>query len=98
MFALLVAGHLLANYNAVKSVVMETFNRNRFHIMTESYLRSGHLRTPLSVNSDEPVLTGVSRHFVDIRLGCSIRRVLASQLDPTRLARLTQDKYTIELR
>ncbi len=98
MFALLVIGHLLANYNAVKSVVMETFNRNRFHIMVVSYLLTGHVRTPQSVNSEEPVLTSVSRYFTSIQLGCSIERLATSTptIDSSSLARFARDKYLID--
>jgi len=94
LFILFVVGHLLANYNAVKSVIIQTFNRNRFHIVAQAYFKQNLILPPYECNRNEPVLWTVSRFFTHIKLGCSIRefKILSSD----QLETLTKDKYSIE--
>ena len=50
--------HLFANYRAVTSVTMETFNQARLHIVTQQFFKSQD-QTILSVkeaNKREPVV------------------------------------------
>lgn len=48
--------HLYANYQAVSVVKLETLNRKRLHILMSDYLATGHMPSPASVNTREPIL------------------------------------------
>jgi hypothetical protein len=92
LFILFVIGHLVANYNAVKAVIMNTFNQNRFYILVKNYLNTGEILTPTVVNKMEPVLHTVKRIF-SINLGCSMNRI--SNLNNSQLTRFSNDNYYI---
>ena len=94
LFILFVAGHLFANYNAVKSVIIQTFNRNRFHIITQAYFKQNVILLPYDCNRSEPVLWTVSRFFRNIKLGCCIREF--KNLSSDQLETLKNNKYSIE--
>lgn len=90
-------GHLFANYNAVKSIVMRTFNRNRYHLLLDSYFRTDSILRPAVVNRSEPVLKNVSRYFGHIDLGCSVKDLFFTSLsDCSKLKRFEDEKYLIE--
>ena len=76
LFILFVIGHVLANYKAVKSVVMNTFNQNRFNIVVLDYLKRGEkdVLQPLEVNKKEPVLKPTSK-YCSVSLGNSLKQV-----------------------
>ena len=71
LFVIFVLGHLIANYNAVKSVIMNTFNRNRFYLLTQHYFKTNDILTPFVCNKLEPVLHTVKSNF-SIQLGCKL--------------------------
>lgn len=50
--------HLFANYKAVRSVVMETFNEARLSIVLQQYLSDKQILSPLEANRREPVFLG----------------------------------------
>ena len=50
--------HLYSNYRAVSSVVMETINQARMHLLVSEFLSEGRLMTPEEVGHREPVLFG----------------------------------------
>ena len=50
--------HLYANFCAVSSVVMETVNIPRLHILVTEFLTSGFIMTPQEVGSREPIIFG----------------------------------------
>ncbi|KAJ8312647.1 hypothetical protein KUTeg_010020 [Tegillarca granosa] len=56
LFLLFTALHLYANYKAVTSVVMETFNQARLHIVVKEYLTSFTIPSVANVNYKEPVI------------------------------------------
>uniref|UniRef100_A0A7N8YE20 RUS family member 1 n=1 Tax=Mastacembelus armatus TaxID=205130 RepID=A0A7N8YE20_9TELE len=58
IFFLFTALHLFANYKAVRSVVMETFNEARLSIVLQQYLRDKRILSPLEGNQREPVFLG----------------------------------------
>uniref|UniRef100_A0A8D3BPW2 RUS family member 1 n=1 Tax=Scophthalmus maximus TaxID=52904 RepID=A0A8D3BPW2_SCOMX len=58
LFFLFTILHLFANYKAVRSVVMETFNEARLSIVLQQYLRDERILTPLEANQREPVFLG----------------------------------------
>jgi hypothetical protein len=79
---------LFANYRAVKSVVMKTFNQNRLHIVTEHYLKNdGEVLRPAEANNKEPVLRTVNRFFRRIDLGTKLntRRLALNQAQLNQL-------------
>lgn len=56
LFLLFTLLHLFANYSAVTSVVMETLNQARLHILVHHYLQTGRVLSLQEVNYKEPVL------------------------------------------
>lgn len=56
LFLLFTLLHLFANYSAVTSVVMETLNQARLHILVHHYLQTGEVLSLQEVNYKEPVL------------------------------------------
>lgn len=72
LFCLFTALHLYANYSAVTSVVMETFNQARLHILVNEYFRTETVLSPREVNRREPVLAKPKRKG-EIRLGSSLK-------------------------
>ena len=58
LFFLFTMLHLFANYKAVRSVVMETFNEARLSIVLHQYLRNGQILGPADANRQEPVFLG----------------------------------------
>ena len=48
--------HLYANYSAVTSVVMESLNQARLHIILQEYFNTGNILPTKLVNHREPVL------------------------------------------
>uniref|UniRef100_A0A3B3TEQ7 RUS family member 1 n=1 Tax=Paramormyrops kingsleyae TaxID=1676925 RepID=A0A3B3TEQ7_9TELE len=60
--------HLLANYKAVRSIVMETLNEARLSILLHQYLHDGRILSPSEANSREPVFLEFRRR-VPIKFG-----------------------------
>uniref|UniRef100_A0A8D3A897 RUS family member 1 n=1 Tax=Scophthalmus maximus TaxID=52904 RepID=A0A8D3A897_SCOMX len=77
LFFLFTILHLFANYKAVRSVVMETFNEARLSIVLQQYLRDERILTPLEANQREPVFLEF-RKTVPIRLGVRLQEVIQS--------------------
>jgi len=78
---------------AVKSVVMNTFNQNRFHILASHFFNTGLILAPKLANKLEPVLLTVKR-CLKINLGCSINNL--TNLNNSQLIRFTNDGYYIK--
>ena len=95
LFVLFVLGHLFANYKAVKAVVMRTFNRNRFHILLNSYFETASISDPRLVNMLEPVLCSVSRQLSNLNFGCHINELKDTKL-LSSMNRFDADKFIIE--
>lgn len=92
LFFLFVFGHLYANYRAVKSVIMRTFNRERFHIVCQTYFQNKTILSPERANQLEPVLFSTKSSFKSIRLGQKIgKKLTESQLD-----QLNSNNYCID--
>lgn len=77
LFFLFTILHLFANYKAVRSVVMETFNEARLSIVLQQYVRDGQILSPLEANQREPVFFEL-RKTVPIRLGVRLQEVVQS--------------------
>nr|XP_022344974.1 RUS1 family protein C16orf58 homolog isoform X1 [Crassostrea virginica] len=76
LFLLFTVLHLVANYSAVSSVVMETLNQARLHILVREYLHSGRVLSLQEVNQREPVLWR-TRKKLSVHLGTSIGKVFS---------------------
>ncbi|XP_040918871.1 RUS1 family protein C16orf58 homolog [Toxotes jaculatrix] len=77
LFVLFTILHLFANYKAVRSVVMETFNEARLSIVWQQYLRDKRILSPLEANQREPVFFDF-RKTVPIKLGVRLQEVVQS--------------------
>ncbi|CAL8266265.1 unnamed protein product [Gadus morhua 'NCC'] len=78
LFFLFTALHLFANYKAVRSVVMETFNEARLSIVLQQYLRDGRVLSPADANRQEPVFLDF-RRTASIKYGVRLKDVAQSQ-------------------
>ncbi|KAM3864102.1 RUS family member 1 [Diretmus argenteus] len=77
LFFLFTILHLFANYKAVRSVVMETFNEARFSIVLHQYMSDGRILSPLEANQREPVFLEFGK-TVPIKLGVRLQEVVQS--------------------
>uniref|UniRef100_A0A669DX08 RUS family member 1 n=1 Tax=Oreochromis niloticus TaxID=8128 RepID=A0A669DX08_ORENI len=68
LFFLFTVLHLFANYKAVRSVVMETFNEARLSIVLQQYLKDKRILSPPEANQREPVFFGKNYVFCAIAL------------------------------
>lgn len=93
LFVIFVIGHLIANYLCVKSVVMNTFNQNRFHLLVENFFNTNVILTPKVVNKLEPVLSTVKR-TLSVNLGCPLTNL--TNLNNPQLIRFTNDGFYIK--
>uniref|UniRef100_A0A671YA06 RUS family member 1 n=1 Tax=Sparus aurata TaxID=8175 RepID=A0A671YA06_SPAAU len=73
LFFLFTTLHLFANYKAVRSVVMETFNEARLSIVLQQYLTDSRILSPAEANQREPVFFGKNCGFAD----CFLYLILA---------------------
>ncbi|XP_053298584.1 RUS1 family protein C16orf58 homolog [Pleuronectes platessa] len=80
LFFLFTILHLFANYKAVRSVVMETFNEARLSIVLQQYLKDRRVLSPLEANQREPVFFEF-RKMVPIRLGVRLQEIGQSPED-----------------
>lgn len=75
LFSLFTILHLFANYQAVRSVVMETLNEARLAIVLRQYLRDGRVLSPPEANHKEPVFLEF-RNTAPIKLGVRLGDVI----------------------
>lgn len=68
LFALLTGLHLFANYQAVKSLVFDTLNKDRLITVMQSFTaQNGHIPSPREANAKESVILGMG---ADEKLFC----------------------------
>lgn len=77
LFFLFTILHLFANYKAVRSVVMETFNEARLSIVFQQYLSDSRILSPVEANRREPVFLEFGKP-VPIKLGVRLHDVVQS--------------------
>lgn len=77
LFFLFTVLHLFANYKAVRSVVMETFNEARLSIVLQRYIQDKQILSPQEANQKEPVLLDFGT-TVPIKLGVRLQDVVRS--------------------
>ncbi|XP_047656997.1 RUS1 family protein C16orf58 homolog [Tachysurus fulvidraco] len=83
LFFLFTTLHLVANYKAVRSVVMETLNEARLAIVLRRYLLDGQILSPAEANGREPVFPEFRTDLcikLGVRLGDVIKRPQEIQL------------------
>lgn len=71
LYFILTTLHLYANYRAIRTLQLRTFNWNRFALLCENYFHNGTLQTIPYINRREPVLREVHQYigcYVGIRL------------------------------
>ncbi|XP_041829665.1 RUS1 family protein C16orf58 homolog [Melanotaenia boesemani] len=78
LFFLFTILHLFANYKAVRSVVMETFNEARLSIVLQQYLKDKRILSPIEANQKEPVFLEFGK-TAPIKLGVRLQDVVQSQ-------------------
>jgi len=91
--------HLYANFRAVSSVIMETVNIPRLHLLVTEFLSSGNILTPQEVGSREPVIFGISTgECLRIHLGTEFTSVVKSVSDfDTALPSSKETRYIMQL-
>lgn len=77
LFFLFTILHLFANYKAVRSVVMETFNEARLSIVFQQYLTDRRILSPAEANRREPVMLDFGKS-VPIKLGVRLQEAVQS--------------------
>uniref|UniRef100_A0A3P9M6M8 Zgc:162613 n=1 Tax=Oryzias latipes TaxID=8090 RepID=A0A3P9M6M8_ORYLA len=80
LFFLFTILHLFANYKAVRSVVMETFNQARLSIVLQQYLKDKRILSPFEANQREPVFLEF-KITTPIKLGVKLQDVVQSPED-----------------
>ncbi|XP_064612528.1 RUS family member 1-like [Liolophura sinensis] len=97
LFIIFTIVHLYANYSAVTSVVMETFNQARYHIIVKEYMVSREILSLREANYREPVLRG-TRWKLPIKLGTSFENILNSMADVSLLRyTYSEEKYLLSV-
>ncbi|CAL1587668.1 unnamed protein product [Knipowitschia caucasica] len=86
LFSLFTVLHLVANFKAVRSVVMETFNEERLQVVWTNFVQTGKILTPREANAVEPLLNWCSG-TVPVRLGVKLQEL---RLSAEHFQRLTQ--------
>lgn len=88
--------HLYANYSAVTSVVMESINQSRLHIILQHYFNTGNILPTKLVNYREPVLWK-TRRKLEFRLGSSFQTLCKSCDDIENLRGVYTGNYILYL-
>lgn len=88
--------HLYANYSAVTSVVMESLNQARLHLILQEYFNTGNILPTKLVNHREPVLWK-TRRKLEFRLGTSFHELCKSYEDVENLRSLYTGNYILYL-
>lgn len=91
--------HLYANFRAVSSVIMETVNLPRLHLLVTEFLSTGRIITPEEVGSREPVIFGFNTgECLRIHLGTEFTSVVKSVSDfDAALPSSKESRYIIKL-
>jgi hypothetical protein len=71
LYFILTTLHLYANYRAIRTLQLRTFNWNRFVLLCENYFRQGDIQSIEYVNQHEPILSEIHqsiRCYVGVQL------------------------------
>lgn len=94
LFALATFVHLLANYLAVSSVVLTTFNPQRLHLVVDHHARTGQWLSPEQAAARESIFTRLTlfgKLFSQVKFGVPIHDL---QLTTAQLAELASPSPT----
>ncbi|XP_033026698.1 RUS1 family protein C16orf58 homolog isoform X6 [Lacerta agilis] len=80
LYGLFTALHLYANYRAVRSVCMETFNRARLRLVLRHFLQWGKVLGPALANPQEPLVPGFQQEL-RMNLGTPLHTVASRVAD-----------------
>ncbi|CAF3658262.1 unnamed protein product [Rotaria socialis] len=72
--------HLFANYRAIRTLQLRTFNWNRFALLCENYFSSGQIQTVQYINRKEPILNEV-RQSMRCNVGIQLNEIHAQSID-----------------
>ncbi|XP_054271661.1 RUS family member 1-like [Macrosteles quadrilineatus] len=83
LFSVVTLLHLVANYKAVRSLALVTFNSERLCLYLHKYLTTENSFSPRQVNQWESVFVGFSYGAKDlcgfhVKLGCSVKHLVQS--------------------
>ena len=80
LYLILTILHLYANYRAIRTLQLRTFNWNRFVLLCENYFRHGNIQTIEYINKREPILREV-RQVLGCRVGVRLNDQQAQSID-----------------
>lgn len=86
LYFLLTTVHLYANYRAIRTLQLRTFNWNRFVLLCENYFRYGQMQTIQYINRQEPILIEV-RQSIRCYVGVQLNEAHAESIDIDQLSR-----------
>ena len=84
LYFLLTSLHLYANYRAIRTLQLRTFNWNRFVLLCQYYFHHGEIQTVASVNRQEPVLAEI-RQSIRCNVGIQLSSTQAQSIDMNQL-------------
>uniref|UniRef100_A0AAY4DGY7 Protein root UVB sensitive/RUS domain-containing protein n=1 Tax=Denticeps clupeoides TaxID=299321 RepID=A0AAY4DGY7_9TELE len=87
LFFLFTVLHLVANYKAVRTVVMDTLNKDRLSIVLQQYLHDGQVLSPQEANRREPVFLG--RGISSVSIACALDKAHETTVTSTRFLLLS---------
>lgn len=93
LYFLLTFVHLFANYRAIRSLQLRTFNWNRFAILCEHFFRLGTVQTIEFVNKTEPILREINQS-IQCQVGKRIQRYQTETIDLDQFARYRFSIYS----
>uniref|UniRef100_A0AAY4DDC4 Uncharacterized protein n=1 Tax=Denticeps clupeoides TaxID=299321 RepID=A0AAY4DDC4_9TELE len=97
LFFLFTVLHLVANYKAVRTVVMDTLNKDRLSIVLQQYLHDGQVLSPQEANRREPVFLEF-RKKVNIKLGVRLGDLIETSKDLQLALRNNSKPFLIGVR
>ena len=84
LYFLLTSLHLYANYRAIRTLQLRTFNWNRFVLLCQSYFQHGEIQTVESINRREPILAEI-RQSIRCHVGVQLSTAQAQSIDVNQL-------------
>lgn len=91
LYFLLTTLHLYANYRAIRTLQLRTWNWNRFVLLCENFFRSGEIRSIEWINAREPILFEV-RQKIQCHVGIRLR---SEQSESLEIHRLIRDRFAV---
>ena len=80
LYLILTALHLFANYRAIRTLQLRTFNWNRFVLLCENYFRQGEIESVKYINQREPILNEI-RQSIRCDVGVQLNEQQAQAID-----------------